>query len=222
MKRRAVTIGHDFVFRLTFRHFHRKIVGWGGWLHMGLRTFHRIEAYGPTCSIQSCCGHRTWSGSEGFHLLHIFIDADACPVKKEVYRVARRYHLQVTLVANAWMRIPEKRWVRLEVVEDGLDAADDWIVEHVNLDDIVVTADIPLADRCLKKGAYVIGTNGKPFTENNIGSALATRDLLTALRGAGEITGGPPPLTKRDRSRFLQKLDDIIQFIRRQNPVTSA
>lgn len=155
-------------------------------------------------------------------MLHIFIDADACPVKKEVYRVARRYHLQVTLVANAWMRIPEKRWVRLEVVEDGLDAADDWIVEHVNLDDIVVTADIPLADRCLKKGAYVIGTNGKPFTENNIGSALATRDLLTALRGAGEITGGPPPLTKRDRSRFLQKLDDIIQFVRRRHQVTSA
>jgi len=149
-------------------------------------------------------------------LLHIFIDADACPVKEEVYRVARRYGLEVTLVANSWMRVTEKRWIALEVVGDGPDAADDWIVEHVNPDDIVITADILLASRCLKRGAGVIGTTGKPFTEDNIGSAVATRDLLAELRGTGEITGGPPPLTKRDRSRFLQQLDNTVQFLRRK------
>ena len=151
-------------------------------------------------------------------MLHIFVDADACPVKPEVYRVATRYHLDVTLVANSWMRVPDERRIALEIVDDGLDAADDWIVEHVQPHDIVVTADIPLASRCLKKGAHVLGSTGKLFTENNIGEAVAIRDLLTELRGAGEITGGPPPLTKRDRSRFLQQLDEVIQSIRRSNP----
>jgi len=149
-------------------------------------------------------------------LPHIYVDADACPVKEEVYRVAGRYGLEVTLVANSWMRIPEERWIALEVVGDGPDVADDWIVEHVQPDDIVITADILLASRCLKKGAWVIGTTGKPFTEDNIGLAVATRDLLSELRGTGEITGGPPPLTKRDRSRFLQQLDNGIQFLRRK------
>jgi len=148
-------------------------------------------------------------------LLHIFIDADACPVKAEVFRVAGRYGLNVTLVANSWMRIPNERRIKLEVVKDGFDAADDWIAEHVQTDDIVVTADILLASRCLKKGARVIGTSGKPFTENNIGEVVATRDLLSGLRDAGELTGGPPPLTKRDRSLFLQQLDEAIQSIRR-------
>ena len=151
-------------------------------------------------------------------MLHIFVDADACPVKQEVYRVASRYRLNVTLVANSWMRVPNERWITLEVVEDGFDAADDWIVEHVKPHDIVVTADIPLASRCLKKGARVIGPTGKPFTEKNIGQAVATRNLLSELRGAGEITGGPPPLEKRDRSRFLQQLDEVIQSIRREHP----
>jgi uncharacterized protein YaiI (UPF0178 family) len=151
-------------------------------------------------------------------LLHIFVDADACPVKPEVYRVASRYSLDVTLVANSWMRVPNEQWITLEVVKDGFDAADDWIVAHVQPHDIVVTADIPLASRCLKEGARVIGTTGKPFTENNIGHVVATRDLLLALRGAGEITGGPPPLKKRDRSRFLQQLDEVIQTIRRKHP----
>jgi len=150
-------------------------------------------------------------------LLHIFVDADACPVKPEVYRVASRYHLDVTLVSNSWMRVPNEQWITLEVVEDGFDAADDWIVTHVEPHDIVVTADIPLASRCLKKSARVIGTTGKPFTENNIGHVVATRDLLSALRGAGDITGGPPPLKKRDRSRFLQQLDEVIQAIRRKH-----
>ncbi len=148
-------------------------------------------------------------------MLHIYVDADACPVKQEVYRVAGRCRLEVTLVTNSRMRVPDEPWITLEVVRDGLDAADDWIVEHVSPSDIVITADIPLASRCLKKGAVVIGTTGKPFTDANIGPALATRDLLSDLRGAGEITGGPPPLTKRDRSRFLQSLDEAIQSIRR-------
>jgi uncharacterized protein YaiI (UPF0178 family) len=155
-------------------------------------------------------------------LLHIFVDADACPVKQEVYRVAERCGLEVTLVANSWMRLPDERWLKLKVVGEGFDAADDWIVENVEADDIVVTADIPLASRCIKEGARVIGTTGKPFTENNIGSALATRDLLSELRGAGEITGGPPPLEKRDRSRFLQQLDEMIQSIRRRRPYNST
>jgi len=136
-------------------------------------------------------------------LLHIFVDADACPVKQEVYRVASRYRLDVKLVANSWMRVPNERWIALEIVGDGFDAADDWIVEHVQPDDIVVTADILLASRCLKEGAHAIGTTGKPFTETNIGEAVATRDLLSELRCAGEITGGPPPLKKRDRSVFF-------------------
>jgi len=155
-------------------------------------------------------------------LLHIYVDADACPVKQEIYRVAKRCGLDVTLVANSWMRVPDESWLQLEVVGEGFDEADDWIVDHVEADDIVITADIPLASRCIKEGASVIGTTGKPFTENNIGSALATRDLLSELRGAGEITGGPPPLQKRDRSRFLQVLDEVIQTIRRKHPYNSS
>jgi uncharacterized protein YaiI (UPF0178 family) len=155
-------------------------------------------------------------------MLHIFVDADACPVKQEVYRVANRYRLDVTLVANSWMRVPNERWIALEVVEGEFDAADDWIVEHVQPHDIVVTADIPLASRCLKEGAVVIGPTGRPFTEDNIGQAVATRDLLSDLRGAGEITGGPPPLKKRDRSLFLQQLDQVIQSIRREHPFNST
>ncbi|MEN8164036.1 MAG: YaiI/YqxD family protein, partial [Acidobacteriota bacterium] len=108
-------------------------------------------------------------------MLHIFVDADACPVKSEVYRVAGRYGLEVTLVANSWMRTPDEGWISLEVVGEGFDAADDWIVEHVQSGDIVITADIPLASRCLKEGARVLGSTGKPFTQDNIGQAVATR-----------------------------------------------
>lgn len=153
-------------------------------------------------------------------MLHIFVDADACPVKNEVYRVARRCGLAVTLVANSEMRIPGDDWVRLELVGEGFDAADDWIVDHVQPFDIVVTADVLLASRCIKKQARVIGPAGRPFSEANIGSAVATRDLLEDLRGAGEITGGPPPLSRRDRSRFLQKLDEVIQAIRRESKLS--
>jgi len=149
-------------------------------------------------------------------LLHIFVDADACPVKQEVYRVAKRYGLGVTLVAGSWMRIPEEDNRSLKVVGEGMDAADDWIVEHLETDDIVITADVPLAARCLEKAASVIGPTGKPFTKDNIGSALATRDLLSTLRDFGEVMGGPSPFDKRDRSRFLHQLDEAINAIRRK------
>ena len=150
-------------------------------------------------------------------MLHIYVDADACPVKREVYRVAGRYRLSVTLVANSWMRIPDEPGISLKVVEDDFDAADDWIVNHVEQDDIGITADIPLASRCMEKGARALGPTGRPFTEDNIGEAVATRDLLAVLRGGGEITGGPAPLEKKDRSRFLQSLDEVIQSIRRKH-----
>ncbi len=154
-------------------------------------------------------------------MLHIFVDADACPFKQEVYRVANRYHLEVTLVANSWMRVPKERWIGLQVVKNGFDAADDWIADNVQPDDIVITADIPLASRCLKKGARVIGPSGKPFTDDNIGIAMASRNLLSELRSAGEITGGPAPLKKRNRSYFLQQLDNVIQSIRRKHSLHS-
>ena len=148
--------------------------------------------------------------------MHIFVDADACPVKDEIYRVAQRYGLKVTLVANSWMRVPHKTFVHLEVVPGGFDAADDWIAEQAGQDDIVITADIPLANRCIAQGARVLGPSGRPFTEDNIGSALATRDLLSELRDLGEIGGGPPPFSQRDRSLFLQQLDQMINAILRK------
>jgi hypothetical protein len=146
----------------------------------------------------------------------IFVDADACPVKSEIYKVADRYGLSVVLVCNRWMRIPQKSRYELKVVGDALDAADDWIAEQIARDDIAVTADIPLARRCLEKGAAVLSPTGKPFDADNIGGALATRNLMSELRAAGEKTGGPPPLHPRDRSRFLQALDNAIQAIRRR------
>ena len=151
-------------------------------------------------------------------MLHIFVDADACPVKQEVYRVARRCNLEVTLVANSWMQTPNDASVHFQLVQEGPDVADDWIVEQAGVDDIVITADIPLADRAIKKGAVALGTPGKPFTPPNIGSVLATRDLMSDLRDLGAVTGGPPPLQQADRSRFLQALDTAIQAIRRRNP----
>jgi len=139
-------------------------------------------------------------------------------VKQEVYRVAARYSLGVTLVANSWMRVPEEEGIVLHVVGGGVDEADDWIVAHVTPLDIVVTADVLLASRCIKAGAHAIGHTGKAFTEDNIGDAVATRNLLAELRGNGEITGGPAPFTQRDRSNFLQKLDQVIQLVRREHP----
>jgi uncharacterized protein len=150
-------------------------------------------------------------------LLHVFVDADACPVKPEIYRVAGRHQMEVTLVANTWMRVPSAPLIKLEVVKGGFDAADDWIVAHVQAGDIVVTADILLAGRCIRKSARPINPNGKPFTDDNIGMAVAGRELMAELRLIGEITGGAPPMTKRDRSRFLEQLDNLIQAIRREH-----
>ena len=138
--------------------------------------------------------------------IRIFVDADACPVKHEVYRVAERYGLMVYVVANSFMNVPRSDLIERVIVSEGPDVADDWIVERAG-SDIVVTADIPLAGRCVRKGATVIGPTGKPFTDNSIGMALATRDLLTNLRSAGATTRGPPPLTRQDLSRFLSALD---------------
>jgi uncharacterized protein YaiI (UPF0178 family) len=146
----------------------------------------------------------------------IYIDADACPVKDEVYRVARRYGLKVVLVSNSLLRAPKEEWLEPVVVGAELDAADAWIVEHVTEEDIVVSADIPLAALCLEKGAGVLGPRGRPFTEDSIGGALATRELMSQLREMGEVSGGPPPFEKRDSSQFLQALDQMIHAIRKR------
>jgi uncharacterized protein YaiI (UPF0178 family) len=141
----------------------------------------------------------------------IYVDADACPVKTEIYRVAERHRLKVFVVSNAFLNVPRDPRHELVVVSDRFDAADDWIAERAGEGDIVVTSDIPLADRCLKKGAAVIGSNGVPFTTSSIGMAMASRELMSTLRAMGEATGGPKPMTARDRSRFLSALDLAIQ-----------
>ena len=148
-------------------------------------------------------------------MLEIFIDADACPVKDEVYRVADRYGLKVHVVANGWLRVPDSLLVERVTVTGGLDVADDWIVERAGTGDIVITADIPLADRCVKRGARVLAPTGRPFTPDSIGNDLATRNLLTELRDTGQIRGGGRPFGKQDRSRFLGALDNLVQAIRR-------
>jgi uncharacterized protein len=148
-------------------------------------------------------------------MLEIFVDADACPVKDEIYRVAGRYGLKTWVVTNGWLRVPDAPLISLIVVTEGRDRADDWIAERIGEGDIAITADVPLADRCVKRGARVIAPNGRPFTEASIGTDLATRNLLTSLREAGEIRGGGRPFTKQDRSRFLGALDAAIHAIRR-------
>lgn len=150
-------------------------------------------------------------------MLTIYVDADACPVKDEVYRVARRYAMPVKVVANAPLRVPASDLVEL-VVRAGFGAADDWIVEQAGAGDIVVTADIPLAARCLANGARVLDPKGRPFTENDIGSALAMRELMDELRQGGVVTGGPAAMTPKDRSRFLSKLDEAVNAVRRAHP----
>jgi hypothetical protein len=146
----------------------------------------------------------------------LFIDADACPVKEEAYRVARRYGLPVRVVCNAFIMIPrDEPLIERVVVEAGPDVADDWIAERAGKGDVVVTADIPLADRCLKAGAQVLGPNGRPFTPDSIGSALAGRAIGEHLRSMGEITSGARPFTLADRSRFLQALDEAVNRAKR-------
>jgi uncharacterized protein YaiI (UPF0178 family) len=147
--------------------------------------------------------------------LTLYIDADACPVKEEAVRVAERHGLPIHFVSNSWMRLPESPQVQRVVVPEGPDAADDWIAERARPGDIVVTADIPLAARCLKAGARVIGNTGKPFTDANIGTALAMRDLSRHLRETGESKGYNAGFTRADRSRFLQALEAAVQAIKR-------
>ncbi len=148
--------------------------------------------------------------------MQIYVDADACPVKAEVVRVAARHGLVVHMVSNSWMRLDESPLINRVVVADGPDAADDWIAERVSAADIAVTADILLAARCLKAGAQCIGPTGKPFSEANIGMALAMRDMQRHLRETGESRGLNPTFTPRDRSQFLQALEQAVQIGKRR------
>lgn len=147
--------------------------------------------------------------------VRILVDADACPVKEEVYKVAYRLEVPVVIVSNSYLRIPQHPLLSRIVVSDGFDAADDWIAEAADANSVVVTADILLADRCIKAGAAVIGPNGKPFTANMIGSAVATRAIMADLRAGGDIIGGPAPFAKADRSRFLSSLDQALVRLKR-------
>jgi uncharacterized protein YaiI (UPF0178 family) len=148
--------------------------------------------------------------------IRILVDADACPVKDEIYRVAQRRKVPVSVVSNSPFRVPTGPLVERVVVSGGFDAADDWIAEHADARTVVVTADILLADRCLKAGATVIGNNGRPFTEGSIGGAIATRAIMADLRAGGDVVGGPAPFAKADRSRFLQALDEALVRLERQ------
>jgi uncharacterized protein YaiI (UPF0178 family) len=148
-------------------------------------------------------------------VLEIYVDGDACPVKAEVLRVARRHGLTVHMVSNQWLRLEDSPLLRRVVVSEGAEAADDWIAGHIGADDIAVTADIPLAARCLEQGARILDPAGKPFTEAGIGMSLAMRDLKAHLRETGEIRGLNPNFSKRDRSRFLSALEETIQAVKR-------
>lgn len=152
------------------------------------------------------------------HDITIYIDADACPVKDEAYRVAARYGLPVFVVANSYMRVPREAFIELVVVPEGPDVADDWIAERAGKTDIVITADIPLAGRCVKAGAQTLSPKGKLFDDAAIGMALATRNLMDDLRSAGEVTGGPKPFSKKDRSAFLSALDLAVVRLKREQP----
>ncbi len=148
--------------------------------------------------------------------IEIFIDADACPVKAEIYRVAERHGLQVHVVANSFLAVPQHPAITRVVVDDGFDAADNWIAERAGVGDIVVTTDVPLAARCVKAGAEVIAPNGRAFSEASIGMALATRNLMEDLRASGLATGGPKPFGPKDRSAFLSALDLAIVRLKRR------
>jgi uncharacterized protein YaiI (UPF0178 family) len=151
-------------------------------------------------------------------MTEIYIDADACPVKDEVLRVADRHGLKVYVVGNTWMRMAEGPRVQRVVVDKGPDAADDWIAERAGAGDVVITADIPLAARCVARKAKVVRPNGKPLDEASISMAVAVRDLHTHLREIGEITRGPAPFTKQDRSRFLDTLETTVRAALAMSP----
>ena len=152
---------------------------------------------------------------ETFQAITIYVDADACPVKAEIYRVAERHGLKVFVVSNSFFQVPQDPLIERVVVSSGFDAADDWIAERAGRGAIVITADIPLASRCVKAGAEVIGPTGKPFTQASIGMALATRNLMEDLRAMGEVTGGPKAFSPKDRSAFLSALDVAINRLKR-------
>jgi uncharacterized protein YaiI (UPF0178 family) len=147
--------------------------------------------------------------------IRIYIDADACPVKDEVYKVAERYGLKTLVVSNAFMMIPRSPLIERMIVDAGPDVADDWIAERIAPGDVAITNDIPLAERVLKAGGHAIAPNGKPFTQDSIGAAIAQRALMEQLRATGDSYGGPKPFDRNDRSRFLQTLDAVIQKQRR-------
>lgn len=152
-------------------------------------------------------------------MFQIYVDADACSVKQEILKVARRHGIAVTFAANSFMRIPDQGDAKLEIIEGrDINAVDDWIAEQAIEEDIVITADIPLADRCLKKGAQVLDQRGRIFTAANIGTMLATRELMSQLRDAGGQMGGPAPFLAQDRSRFLHTLDQVISKLKTQSP----
>lgn len=153
--------------------------------------------------------------SETFQPITLYVDADACPVKPEIYRVAGRHRVKVFVVSNAFLQVPQDPLIERVVVSSGFDAADDWIAERAGRGAVVITADIPLASRCVKAGAEVIGPTGKPFTEASMGMALATRNLMEDLRAMGEVTGGPRPFSQKDRSAFLSALDVAINRLKR-------
>lgn len=148
-------------------------------------------------------------------VVRILVDADACPVKEEVYKVAFRHGVPVTIVSNSPIRIPAHELLDRVVVSDGFDAADDWIAERADARAVCITADILLADRCLKAGASVLSPNGKPFTTSSIGGAIAVRAIMADLRAGGDAIGGPPPFSKADRSRFLSALDEVLLRLKR-------
>ena len=144
-------------------------------------------------------------------MIKIYVDADACPVKNEIERVATRHNLKTYMVCDGGIRPSLNPLIKLVVVSQGADAADDWIVDHIGRADICVTNDIPLAARCLKKEAFALKSNGKSYTNDNIGMALATREIMERIRESGEMTGGPPPFSKTDRSKFLDQIEKIVQ-----------
>jgi uncharacterized protein YaiI (UPF0178 family) len=154
--------------------------------------------------------------SEAAKPILIYVDADACPVKNEIYRVAERHGLKTFVVSNSFITVPRTDFIERVIVGSGPDAADDWIAERATRGDIVVTNDVPLASRCIKAGAHVLGSSGRDFTESSIGMALATRNLMDELRSAGEITRGPKPFSAADRSRFLDALHRAIVRLKRE------
>jgi len=160
--------------------------------------------------------------TEAPNTTRIYVDADACPVKDEIYRVAIRLGVPVSVVAGQFIRVPQDPLIERVAVGSGMDAADDWIAERARAGDVVITSDIPLASRCVKAGAEVIAPNGKPFSEESIGMTLAMRNLMTDLRSSGEITGGPKSYSPRDRSAFISALDQAIRRIQRHRAEQTA